>query len=233
MSCNSVPLAIFDFDGTLSKGHLWMGIAKHHKVHKVQRMTLYSYLIFHMPYWIASKMKLYSEEKNRIKWGEALPVLFKGFSREQANRAFEWVTTNYFQPLMRDDVLALLNDHKKKGYKVVILSGMLADFLEVVGQTFGADFVVGTETETKNGIYTGRIIKPLCFGVNKAKLLEEFIQSRKINVDFSNSYAYADSVSDLPVFDLVGNPVATYPEKGLAILARDRKWKILGNPAIG
>jgi HAD superfamily hydrolase (TIGR01490 family) len=224
----STPLAIFDFDGTLSKGHLWVGVARHHQFHKVRRIPLYSYLISHLPFWIASKVKLYSDEQNRIKWGKGIAFLFKGYSREEANQAFEWITHNYFKPLMRDDILALLRDHKNKGYKVVILSGMLVDFLAVVGKTFGADFVVGTRAEIKNNIYTGRIVEPLCFGENKAILLNKFIQAKNLNVDFNCSYAYADSVSDLPVLKLAGHPVATYPDKKLAKFARIHNWDIIG-----
>lgn len=229
MSSNKVTLAIFDFDGTLTTGHLWVGIARHHKAHKVKRIALYTYLFSHMPFWLAAKMKIYSEERNRARWGEDIAGLFRGFSIGQARQAFEWVMDNYFSGLMRQDVIKLLNEHRKKGHKIVLLSGMLNDFLEVVGSKLGADFTIGTKMEIKNNKYTGKIIQPLCFGENKAKLLLKHFAEKNIQLELKNSYAYADSIFDLPVFEMVGNPIACYPDEKLLQLATDKNWKIIGN----
>lgn len=227
MTGSPIPLAIFDFDGTLTRGHLWQGIASHHRAHKVKRLAVYFYFITHLPLWLAAKVKIYSEEKNRAKWGGDLAVLFKGFTRQKALDAFIWVTSNYFQPLMRPDILEKLEEHKKLGFKIFILSGMFTDFLEVIADKIGADYVVGTRMEQKNSIYTGRIVPPVCFGEDKARLLKEFIRQEKLKVDFQRSYAYADSFYDLPVFKLVGNPVAVYPDKVLSEIARDNNWPVL------
>ena len=229
MAENKINLAIFDFDGTLTSGHLWTGIAKHHRQKKVKRRTLYFYLLSHLPLWLAAKAKLYNEEKNRAKWGEDVPVLFKGFTREETCKAFEWITDHYFIPLLRKDVMEILKDHKNKGFKVMILSGMVTDFLEVVAGKIGADYVVGTKSEIVNNTYSGRIIQPLCFGKNKARYLSDFIQQQHLNVDLVRSSAYADSIYDLSVLQLVGNPVATYPDKELYELALQKKWQIVGN----
>jgi HAD superfamily hydrolase (TIGR01490 family) len=229
MAENKITLAVFDFDGTLTAGHLWVGISRHHRAYKTNRLQLYLYLFSHLPGWLAAKAKVYSEEKNRAKWGEDLPVLFKGFSREEAQKAFQWVTDNYFLPLMRPDVVAKLNEHKKQGQKIMLLSGMFTDFLQIVGIPLGVDYVVGTKLEAINNVYSGYIVKPLCFGENKARLFSQYIQQKKLNVDLKNSWAYADSYYDMSVFNLVGHPVATYPDKKLMGLALEKHWQIIGN----
>jgi HAD superfamily hydrolase (TIGR01490 family) len=223
-----ITLAIFDFDGTLTEGHLWEGIAKHHQTHRVKRQIIFWYLVAHIPFWLAAKAHLYSEEKNRAKWGEDMSVLLKGFTAEETRRAFEWVSDNYFMPIMREDMLAKIKEHQQRQQKVMLLSGMFTDFLQVIGQRLGVDYVVGTRLEKANDIYSGRIVSPLCFGKNKAVCLNEFIQSSKLDVDMNNSYAYADSIFDVSVFNLVGNPIATYPDKELWLLANSRKWQIIG-----
>ncbi len=222
-------LAIFDFDGTLTVGHLWVGIYKHHRHFKVRRPSLYLYLFAHLPFWLAAKAKLYDDEKNRVKWGEDLPVLFKNFSREEMSQALNWIMDNYFMSLMRKDILAVLNEHKKQGDKIVLLSGMFTEFLEVAAIKLGIDYVVGTKLELKNNRFSGRIIKPLCFGENKAKFLKELIQKKHLEVNFNRSSAYADSIYDLPVFQMVGNPVATYPDKSLLALALKQEWRVIGD----
>ncbi len=229
MTEGTIRLAIFDFDGTLTTGHLWVGISKHHRAKKVNRLNLYTYFLSHMPYWFASKLRLYGEAKQRAKWGEDLPALFKGFTIEEARKVYEWVRDNYFLPLLRPDVMELMKKHRKQGYEVMILSGMLEDLLEVVGQKIGADHIIGTRVEIINRLYSGRIIKPLCFGEEKARLLQKYIQEKQLRVDLSQSVAYADSIYDMPVFQMVGNPVATYPDKELYALALSRKWPIIGD----
>ena len=140
---------------------------------------------------------------------------------------FEWITDNYFMKLSRPDVMALLQRHRNENHITVFLSGSFSDFLEVIKQELDIDYIVGTKLEVINDVYSGRIIKPLCFGINKAKLLEEFINQARLNIDFGLSFAYADSVLDAPMLQLVGNPVATYPDRELLTLAKRRGWQIL------
>jgi hypothetical protein len=45
-------------------------------------------------------------------------------------------------------------------------------------------------------------------------------------LDLAGSYAYSDSITDLPMLDLVGHPVAVNPDRELARIARDRDWEV-------
>jgi HAD superfamily hydrolase (TIGR01490 family) len=226
---NFVKLAIFDFDGTLSSGHLWIGLTRHHKAKKIKRFEVYAYLFSHFPIWIAAKLKLYDDNKNKIRWGEDLSSLFKGFTREQSNEIFEWVGENYFGSTMRTDILEILSNHKKKGDTLVIVSGMFKGFLEVVAKRIGVDHIVSTELEIVNDIYTGKIIQPLCYDSNKLSLLNKYLEENKIEADLSQSYAYADSISDLLILQAVGHPFPTYPDKKLAKLAKTNHWPVIGS----
>jgi HAD superfamily hydrolase (TIGR01490 family) len=223
--------AFFDFDGTLFTGHLWQGIVKHHIKHKVKLVSVLMYLATNFPLAfageLASKINITGEEWYKIKWGEDLATLLKGFKKEEVIRIFQWITDNYFMKLLRPDVMALLQRHRNENHITVLLSGSFSDFLEIIKQELDIDYIVGTKLEVINDVYSGRIIKPLCFGINKAKLLEEFISQARLNIDFGLSFAYADSVLDAPILQLVGNPVATYPDRELLTLAKRRGWQIL------
>jgi phosphoserine phosphatase len=50
--------------------------------------------------------------------------------------------------------------------------------------------------------------------------------ARRRGVDLSRSYAYADSISDLPMLEAVGNPVAVNPDRRLAAAAKERGWQL-------
>ena len=224
---DKVIFAIFDFDGTLTEGHLWKGIAAHHKAKKIKRWSLFTYLARHIPLWLASKIKVYSEEKNRREWGEDLAVLFKGFSLKKTKEVFEWITIEYFMPLLRKDMLGLLKEHQKQGHKIVLLSGMFVEFLEIVGNKIGADYVQGTRLAFTDNVCSGTIIQPLCFGKGKVKLLQDLILNYQLNVDLKNSFAYADSYYDKYVFETVGNPIAVNPDTKLRVIAEREQWKII------
>ncbi len=56
------------------------------------------------------------------------------------------------------------------------------------------------------------------------------MRQRGLEIDFAASYAYADSISDRPLFEMVGHPVAVYPDAQLAALARERNWETILKP---
>jgi HAD superfamily hydrolase (TIGR01490 family) len=220
-------LALFDLDGTLSSGHIWEGFAQYYLTHKKKRVWIVAFWATHLALWLLSKCKLTSQEKYRGKWMEDLGGIFEGASREEALEVFRWVADNYILKSLRSDVVEILNQHKRKGHIVVIISATFSEFLEVIGQELGVPNVIGTRLEEIDNKYTGKVIKPLCFSENKASLLEEFIERNGLKIDCSSSFAYADSIFDAPVMELVGNPVATYPDKDLRRLAQQNGWQIL------
>ena len=221
--------AIFDFDGTLFQGHFWQGLIEYHIIHKKKLPLISTYLGTNLPLWLFSKFRFLSEETFKTRWGEDLAAFLKGLKKEEGLRIFEWVSNNYFGKLLRPNIMDLLRYHSEKGHKTVILSGSFSDFLEVIKQKFDVDYIVGTKLEVADNTYSGRIIKPFCLGINKTKLLNEFICQIQPEIDLSLSYAYADSILDTAVLEMVGNPVAVYPDKKLSHLAKQRGWKIISS----
>lgn len=230
MAENRITAAIFDLDGTLFTGHFWQGVVKHHIKHKMKLPSVIVYLATHMPLWAASKLKISGEESYKVKWGEDLAATLKGLTTEEISKIFEWIDANYFAKLLRPDITALIQRHKQEGHTTIVLSGSFNGFLEIIKQRLGVEHVVGTKIEVVKGVCSGRIVKPLCFGMNKTRLLNEFIDETQLNIDPKASFAYADSIVDVPVLEMVGNPVATYPDKKLLDLARHRGWQILPSP---
>jgi HAD superfamily hydrolase (TIGR01490 family) len=220
-------VALFDLDGTLCSGHIWGGFLKYYLGHKKKRAWILAFWATHLPLWLLSKCKLLNRGKYRAKWMEDLSGIFKGASEEEVLRVFHWVTDNYILKSLRSDIVEILKQHKQSGHIVAIVSATYSELLEIIGQRLGVPNVIGTKLEPVNGRYTGKIIKPLCFGEDKAKLLQEFIARNELEIDSSSSFAYADSMFDIPLLKLVGNPVATYPDRNLRQFAEHNGWQIL------
>ncbi len=223
----AATIALFDLDGTLCSGHLWEGFIKYYFKHKRKRAWILAFWTVHSALWLLVKCRLLSREEFTVKWMEDLCRIFEGETTEQVLGGFRWVTDNCMVESLRSDVVDILEWHKQRGHIVAIISATSTALLQVVGQVLGVTHVIGTTLEVVDGTYTGRVAKPVCFGQNKPRLLEEFISENGLRIDLSASFAYADSIFDVPLLQLVGNPVATYPDRGLRQIAERNRWRIL------
>jgi len=110
--------------------------------------------------------------------------------------------------------------HKKQGHIVGIVSGGFSDYIKYYAQKYDVNFVIATDLEVKDGVYTGNIDGIDCMGINKIEKLRQVINIE--DYDLKNSYAYSDHISDIPLLSLVGNPYVVN-------FGQDIKWaKLMG-----
>ncbi len=76
----------------------------------------------------------------------------------------------------------------------------------------------------KNGIITGEIIEPICFGHGKLIVAEKFLLSLGKNI--GETFFYTDSISDVPMLERVNHPIVVNPDPKLRRLAKERGWEI-------
>ncbi len=126
--------------------------------------------------------------------------------------------------LYREGV-ALIEDHRRRGHELVILSNSPDFFVESLATGLNIDHTVCTRLEMIDGHYSGKIIKPLCYGPGKREFAKRWADEN--NIDLGSSYFYTDSHFDLEALEIFGNPVATNPDFKLRKIARQRDWKIL------
>ena len=218
--------AIFDLDGTLYTGHISRGIVQHHKTHRVKRLHVGFFFCTHMPIWWLQLAGLLSEATMRKLWSRHMGWMVQGWTPQDAAKAFAWIAKEYAEPLMRPDVIAVLRNHQEAGHRVIIVSGTMTPLLEHIGRRLGIDDIVGTPLVLRNGRYSGASELPICQGPNKVTRLEAYLGGGD-QVDWSQSYAYADSYTDLPLLERVGHPVAVYPDDKLAAHAREHGWGVI------
>jgi HAD superfamily hydrolase (TIGR01490 family) len=116
-------------------------------------------------------------------------------------------------------------DHREQGHMVAIVSastqyvvGPMAAHLGIPGH------YVCTHLESKDGRFTGEVVPPVCYGQGKVVWAERFAADH--GLDLSASCFYTDSISDLPLLERVGRPVAVNPDLRLRRLARQRGWPV-------
>ena len=74
-----------------------------------------------------------------------------------------------------------------------------------------------------DGRYTGEL-EFYAFGEGKAEAIREL--AGRVGIDLERSYAYSDSITDLPMLEAVGHPVAVNADKELRKVAEDRGWEV-------
>jgi len=241
---NERKIAIFDLDGTLVDAHLWLGILKHHLKEKENLFSLFWFLISHMalaPFW---KMGLIPTKKYYQSWGRNLSKTMKGIKVDKAKEIFNWITNEHLLPNLKKNVLARLKKHQEEDFLTILTSGNFQDLVEIIANRLNIDFAIGTELDyyppttlqeshpsnPKKVIpayYTGKIIPPFCFGQGKAEKVKKFLSEKNLKINFKESFAYSDSIFDLPMLELVGNPVAVEPDKKLLEIAKNKGWQII------
>lgn len=116
-------------------------------------------------------------------------------------------------------------DHKARGHVLGIVSGSTQYSVRPLAEYLGmADRYVCTYLEAVDGRLTGRIVPPVCYGPGKIVWAERFAAEH--DVDLAASYFYSDSITDLPLLERVGHPIAVNPDPRLRRLARKRGWPI-------
>jgi putative phosphoserine phosphatase/1-acylglycerol-3-phosphate O-acyltransferase len=119
---------------------------------------------------------------------------------------------------------ALVQTHRERGHTLAIISSATRYQIEPVARYLGIEHVLCTRLEVKDGILTGKVIRPTCYGEGKAAAARKLAASE--GLDLSVSHFYTDAVEDLPLLELVGRPHVLNPDAKLAMLARERHWPV-------
>jgi HAD superfamily hydrolase (TIGR01490 family) len=222
-----MTFAAFDLDGALYTGHIIEGVMHHHRAHRAKRLPLLVYIVTHFALWPLWRLGLMSELQGRQLWIRDMGWTIRGWTVEEAAAAFAWIAEQYVLPRVRPDVMERLWKHQARGDRVVIVSGTLSPMLHAIGRALGVEETVGTPTVLKAGRHTGASQLPTCQGAGKVTRLKEHLGGERETL-WRQSYAYADSFTDLPLLEQVGRPVAVYPDAKLAAHARSQGWQVLG-----
>jgi HAD superfamily hydrolase (TIGR01490 family) len=214
--------AFFDLDKTLLPGASLFPLAR--------EMYRQDYLRIHHLARLAADQITYravgAEAEGRMKRAREISLeAIRGRTPEEMADLARAVAQEELVPRLYPQAVELLNRHKRAGRNVFICSSSPEGYLYFLAHELGIDGVVGTRAEVRDGVFTGALDGPMCHREEKARRVQEVAAHR--GIDLSRSFAYSDSINDLPLFELVGEPVAMNPDRKLASLARRRGWQIL------
>ena len=150
---------------------------------------------------------------------------YEGFSQDRLRYFSEELFEEVLKPAVFDGTKELIEAGKKIGQRQVVLTGALDFTIDRLMNYLGIDDYVANRLEFVNGYATGRVLPPVMASATKAKWIREYAEREGLNL--SESYAYSDSISDLPMLSIVGHPVAVNPDFRLKQTARQHDWAVL------
>ena len=127
------------------------------------------------------------------------------------------------RPLVYLEALDLVGAHQDAGEDVVVVSASAREIVEPIAAMIGADHVIATTMAVADGRFTGRT-EHYVYG--PAKAAEMAALAQRHGYDLARSWAYSDSITDLPMLEVVGHPVAVNPDRALLRIARERGWEV-------
>jgi phosphoserine phosphatase len=115
--------------------------------------------------------------------------------------------------------------HEQAGRDVWILSASPIEIVAELAKALDITGGIGTESEIVDGVYTGRLAAPFCYGEGKAEHIRRLAEEH--GYDLQQCYSYSDSASDLPMMQIVGNPIAVNPDRPMMAVAHRRGWPVV------
>ena len=180
---------------------------------------------------VANEIDFYSETKPAaLLTGWCLSTIV---STRAANVPFvmvgdsTWIKEFYeevFSKMLYADSIDMIKKLKSEGCKVYLISASPEIYLTELYNIKEVDMIIGTRLHSSEKVYCRGINGKNCKGEEKVDRLYKYLEENNIEVDFENSYMFSDSLADLPLLELVGNPYLINHKKGYKDM-EVLKWK--------
>jgi HAD superfamily hydrolase (TIGR01490 family) len=219
--------AFFDLDRTLMAGSSGLPFARAAaRAGLVSRGQMAQWAIDALRF----RLRGASDEATQKLLGEVREV-FRGVSARELARLTPEVLVGLL-PRIYPQMLAEVHFHQDAGRPTFIVSAAGDELVQLLARILYVDGGIGTAYEVgEDGLFTGELGGPFMYGEGKVEAMRQFASEHEI--DLAESWAYSDSVSDLPMLRAVGNPVVVNPDAELARIAREHGWRVMRFEKLG
>lgn len=214
-------LAFFDVDNTLMRGTSLFQLGREAWNKKVITMRDIAPFVWHQMRFIRK-----GENMGHLKTArEKALELSSGKQRSEIIELAEGIWQERIQRRLYPGTVELTQEHISKGHEVWLVSATPWEIGDLIARKLGLTGAIGTRIRHEDGVYTGELDGEVMHHEHKAEAAKEL--ALKAGADLSQSWAYSDSRNDIPLLELVGNPVVVNPDPILAHHAHQNEWPIL------
>jgi HAD superfamily hydrolase (TIGR01490 family) len=218
-SMGVVEAAFFDLDKTIISRSSSLALSRPmYRAGMVSRGALLRGAYAQLVYLLVG-----ADEKKLERLKEGMLALTKGWDRSQVELLVQDVIIDVIDPFVYQEALDLMELHRSERRRIYIVSSSPEEVVRPLARHFGVSGVIATRAKVVDGRYTGELAF-YCAGEGKADAIRALAD--RVGIDLEGSYAYSDSISDLPMLSAVGHPVAVNPDRELRREAEQRGWDV-------
>ncbi|MGH7564977.1 MAG: HAD family hydrolase [Gemmatimonadota bacterium] len=212
--------AFFDVDGTLVDSDIVryaVGIRTAGMPAPLRGLWMAAFLP-RIPYYLAL------DRRSRAAFQRALYRIYAGLSTDDLAERAEALFHHHIEPRIHAAGRARVNDHRRKGHRVVLVSGSVEAIVRPLAASLEVGDVLAPRLEAAEGRLTGALEGVPLSGEQKAAAVVDFAETH--GIDLADSFCYADSLDDVPMLESVGRPAAVNPDRRLLEAALERGWDV-------
>jgi HAD superfamily hydrolase (TIGR01490 family) len=221
MASNSKSASFYDLEGTLVSTNLV------HTLNFYARRQQGLFSTIRKSVATVAKLPMFgvTDLYSRNVFNEYFFQSYKGESEDRLRYFAEELFEEVLKPAIFPGTMDLIAKSKKLGQEQVVVTGALDFSVAPLINYLGIDVFAANRLEFVNGYATGRLLPPVMASATKATWIRTYAEENEINL--SDSYAYSDSISDLPMLSIVGHPVVVSPDFRLKQTALQHDWPVL------
>jgi fatty acyl-CoA reductase len=164
-----------------------------------------------------------ADRHSRADFNRSFYQQYRGLPAGELREHAQAALSDFILPRVRHDAVRRIRAHRARGDRVVLITGALDFLVEPLRHL--ADELIAARLTERRGAFTGELAEPPLSADGRASLAARLAAEHA--VDLADCHAYGDSISDLPLLELVGHPHAINPDFRLAREARRRRWPVL------
>lgn len=212
-------LAIFDLDKTIIDTSASLAYRRP----MAERGLLNTGEVLKMMAMLGNYMFTTHSEDSLESTKEALTRIIKDRESEPLRQVAQDALQEVITPFIYAEARELIEWHREQGHSIAIVTASASIMVQPIAKELGVDHLFATELEEKDGRFTGAVTH-FNKGHAKVERIRELVAEHGYDLD--ESYAYSDAATDIPMLELVGNPVAVNPDRPLKKRATEESWPI-------
>lgn len=149
----------------------------------------------------------------------------KGRPREELDALHSTFMQDKIQPILLPLAADLIADHRQRGHELLIITATNRFITEPIARLLGIENIIACEAEVVDGMFTGEPEGVPSYHAGKVTRLYNWLDGRQFTL--ADAWFYSDSHNDLPLLELVDNPVAVDPDDTLRARAVEMAWPVI------
>lgn len=155
---------------------------------------------------------------------DEVTTILVGHSESDFMETSEKIFRERLGPNIYPEARALVAAHRRKGHTLAVVSAATPYQAGPVARDLRIPHLLCTRLEVRDGLFTGKLVPPPCYGEGKAEHGRRIAASE--GIDLGETYFYTDSDEDLPLLEIVGKPRPLNPNRRLEDIALRHGWPV-------